>query len=933
MASSSKSMFDKFSESSYLDGNSSAYIDGLYEAFLQDPDSVPAEWMLYFQSLNKQQNNLDTSHAAVRAEFLHSVQQPNLAVVVSGSSQQAAVDALIYSFRRFGHLSANINPLDVAQQDKRLTLSYHSLSDESLDQSFLTRDVLPAAEASLRNILVALQENYCGVVGFQCEHIENEQEREWLRHRIERKLPAQTFSVEEKKSILQDLTQAEGLEKYLDVKYPGQKRFSNEGMDSLIPMMHQLNRSAASLGVKEIKIGMAHRGRINVLVNILGQSSSDLFSEFDGTKDYGMTSGDVKYHRGHSSDVMTPSGPLHLTLAFNPSHLEFINPVVMGSTRARQEHHYGDEREIDYSMAVMLHGDAAFAGQGVVMETLAMANTRAYTQVGFTTSNVADARSSRYCSDVAKMIAAPIFHVNADHPEAALKVAQMACEYRHHFKKDVVIDLVGFRRHGHQEVDEPRATQPVMYKKVDEHPGSRTLYANRLVQQGVVTEADIRSLWEAFRDDLDAGKQVVQTLSHGLSEHYATNWTPFLDRSWKESADTSVDRKTLSELAAQLETVPKGFTLQRNVNMIMKNRSKMSAGELPIDWGYAETMAYATLLNQGVSVRLSGEDCERGTFFHRQSMLHDQKTGEELMPLKSVCKNAARIDIYNSLLSETGALGFEYGYTLAEPSALVLWEAQFGDFANGAQVIIDQFISSGWQKWNRLSGLVMLLPHGYEGMGPEHSSARLERYMQLCAQDNIQVCVPSTPAQIFHLLRRQVLRPYRKPLIVMSPKSLLRHKLAVSTLDDLSGGHFHLVIPEQDNIDASRVRRVIACSGKVYYDLLQRRREENIDDVGIVRIEQLYPFPYEEFTKVLSAFTHASELVWCQEEPKNQGAWFISRGRLVQSKPDNMRMSYSCRPPSAAPAAGYPALSKKLQAELVSRALSLDGLEPFEDQQ
>ena len=425
----------------------------------------------------------------------------------------------------------------------------------------------------------------------------------------------------------------------------------------------------------------------------------------------------------------------------------------------------------------------------------------------------------------------------------------------------------------------------------------------------------------------------MQTLSHGLSDHYATNWTPFLDRSWKESADTSVDRKTLLELAAQLETLPKGFTLQRNVNMIMKNRSKMSAGELPIDWGYAETMAYATLLNQGVSVRLSGEDCERGTFFHRQSMLHDQKTGEKLMPLKSVCKNAARIDIYNSLLSETGALGFEYGYTLAEPGALVMWEAQFGDFANGAQVIIDQFISSGWQKWNRLSGLVMLLPHGYEGMGPEHSSARLERYMQLCAQENIQVCVPSTPAQIFHLLRRQVLRPYRKPLIVMSPKSLLRHKLAVSTLDDLSGGHFHLVIPEQDNLDVSRVRRVIACSGKVYYDLLQKRREENIDDIAIVRIEQLYPFPYEEFTKVLSAFTHASELVWCQEEPKNQGAWFISRSRLVQSKPKHMRMSYSCRPPSAAPAAGYPALSKKLQAELVSRALSLDGLEPFEDQQ
>jgi 2-oxoglutarate dehydrogenase E1 component len=940
----SKSIFEKFEESGYLDGNSSAYVDSLYEMFLLDPESVPAEWMIYFQTLNKNEKNLDVSHADIREDFLHNAMQPHSVVFSSGSSQQAAVDALINSFRRFGHLSANMNPLSIAQQDQRLTLLYHGLTDSDLDQNFLTRDVMPDSEASLRYILDALQENYCSVVGFQCEHIENEQEREWLRHRIERVLPEQKFSTEEKKGILQDLTQAEGLEKYLDVKYPGQKRFSNEGMDSLIPMMHHLNRSAASLGVKEIKIGMAHRGRINVLVNIMGQTSSDLFSEFDGTKDYGMTSGDVKYHRGHSSDITTPSGPLHLTLAFNPSHLEFINPVIMGSTRARQEHHYGDDGEVDYAMAVMLHGDAAFAGQGVVMETLAMANTRAYSlggsihivlnnQVGFTTSDVADARSSRYCSDVAKMIAAPIFHVNADHPEEVMKVVQLACEYRHEFKKDAVIDLVGFRRHGHQEVDEPRATQPVMYKKVDEHPGSRTLYANHLVKQGVVTEDEIRQLWNSFRDDLDAGKQVVETLSQGLSEHYATNWTPFLDRSWKDQVDTSVNSETLSKLAAQLETLPDGFSLQRNVNMIMKNRAKMSAGESSLDWGYAETMAYASLLQQGVSVRLSGEDCERGTFFHRHSMLHDQKTGERLMPLKHVCSDKARIDIYNSLLSETGALGFEYGYTLADPNSLVIWEAQFGDFANGAQVIIDQFISSGWQKWNRLSGLVMLLPHGYEGMGPEHSSARLERYMQLCAQENLQVCVPSTPGQIFHLLRRQALRPYRKPLIVMSPKSLLRHKLAVSSLEDLSNGHFHLVIPEQDSLDVKRVRRVVACSGKVYYDLLQKRREAKIDDIAIIRIEQLYPFPYEQLTKVLSEFSHASEFVWCQEEPKNQGAWFISRSRLVQSKPENMRLSYSCRPPSAAPAAGYAALSKKLQAELVSRALSLDGLEPFDDQQ
>jgi len=578
------------------------------------------------------------------------------------------------------------------------------------------------------------------------------------------------------------------------------------------------------------------------------------------------------------------------------------------------------------------------------METLAMADTRAYTlggsvhiilnnQVGFTTSDVSDARSSRYCSGVAKMVNAPIFHVNADYPEQAMIIAKFAGEYRNKFKKDVVIDLVGFRRHGHQEVDEPRATQPLMYKKVDAHPGARTLYANKLVSDKVVAQDEVTALWNAFRDKLDAGQQVVATLTQGLSDHYATNWTPYLDRNWTVQADTSVDAATLQSLGESLSTLPEGFTLQRNVAMIMNNRQKMTAGEISIDWGYAETMAYASLVNQGVSVRLSGEDCERGTFFHRQAMLHDQQSGEKYMPLQHLVRNGSRIDIYNSLLSEAGALGFEYGYTIADPNALVIWEAQFGDFANGAQVIIDQFISSGWQKWNRLSGLVMLLPHGYEGMGPEHSSARLERYMQLCAQENIQVCVPSTPAQIFHLLRRQVLRPYRKPLVVMSPKSLLRHKLAVSSLNDLETGHFHLVITEQDQLDFDKVTRVIACSGKVYYDLLRKRRDEKIDDIALIRVEQLYPFPYQEFSKVLEDFPNAKELVWCQEEPKNQGAWFITRRRLVHSKPKDMTLSYSCRPPSAAPAAGYAALAKSQQAELVARALGLDGFTPFADEQ
>ena len=864
--------------------------------------------------------------------------------VVAESSKQAAVDQLILAYRRFGHYAANINPLKPASQDVRLSRAAYQLEESDMTALFLTRGLLNQDQATLTEIVQHLQSVYCGSVGYEINYIDNDEQRQWLQHYVETETARKHLSKDDKIALLTQLTAAAGLEKFLDSKYPGQKRFSNEGLDSLIPLVNKIAMLSAKDGVKEVKIGMAHRGRLNVLLNVMGKSSQSLFQEFDGTMDYGLTTGDVKYHSGFSSDVQTPYGPLHMSLAFNPSHLEFINPVVMGSIRSRQERRGGDNPN-GYALGILIHGDSAFIGQGVVMETLSMAHTRAYdvggsihivanNQIGFTTSNPHDVRSSHYCTDIAKMISAPIIHVNADDPEAVIAVAELALEFRKKFHRDIVIDLVGFRRHGHQEVDEPRATQPIEYQLIDKHQGVHQLYSKQLIDAGLISQSDVDTIWREYRDLLDNGKQTVTTLPEGLSQHYATNWTPYLNQPWTVPAETAVDFDTLKRLGEKLDSaLPEAFTLQRNVAMAIKARAKMTQGEQALDWGYAETMAYATLLDQGVSVRLSGEDAERGTFFHRHAVLHDQVTGKELMPLQTCSSPEASVQIHNSLLSETAAMAFEYGYSIANPKSLVMWEAQFGDFANGAQVIIDQFISSGWQKWNRLSGVVLLLPHGYEGMGPEHSSARLERFLQLCAQENIQVCVPTTPSQIFHLLRRQVLRPYRKPLVVMSPKSLLRHKLAISSLEDLAVGCFQTVLNEVDEMDRASVKRILVCSGKVYYDLLQKRRDEKISDTAIVRLEQLYPFPYENFKKALLDFPNAVELTWCQEEPKNQGSWFITRRRLINSKPETMTLSYVCRPPSAAPAVGYPTLHKQQLAQLLDAAFNLNGEKPFKNEE
>lgn len=921
----------EWQENSYLAGGNAPYVEDLYEAFLVDPDSVSPEWSAFFRGVTA--GGAEQSHQTIRLALKAQAQSPRqFAVAAPVSDHQAQVDQLIGDFRRYGHYSAHTNPIEYTSPETHphLTLAYHGLTDASLSETFDSRGVLPG-NATLSEIVDRLKTIYVNTTGYEFFHIDNDDEREWLQSQIETVLPNDTLTPDAQKLLLSRLTVSDTLEKYLDTRYVGQKRFSIEGCDALIPMLRTLSEVGAERGVQEIVIGMAHRGRLNVLLNVMGRASDELFKEFDGALDYGLTSGDVKYHRGFSSDVVTPTGTIHLSLMFNPSHLEFINPVAMGSVRARQDLHR-DEGKHDYALTVQIHGDAAFAGQGVVMESLSMSKTRAYdvggslhiilnNQVGFTTSDRRDSRSSHYCSDLAKMIAAPIFHVNGDDPESALRILKLAFDYRMRYHKDVVIDLHCYRRHGHQEVDEPNATQPLMYQIIKGHPVPAAIYAKTLQAQGVIVESDYTAMIERCKKAFDAGEALLETVPDGLAAKKGEHWKKHHDRQWQEPVESGVTEALLRTLGERLTTLPDDVTLYRNIEKIVEARRKMTAGEQPIDWGFAETLAYATLLHDGIDVRLTGEDCRRGTFFHRHASLADQKTGNRVMPLLSVANHGALLQIYDSLLSEVATVGFEYGYSTADPKALVMWEAQFGDFANVAQVIVDQFISSGWQKWNRLSGFVMLLPHGYEGMGPEHSSARLERYLQLCAQENIQVCIPTTPAQMFHLLRRQALRHYRRPLIIMTPKSFLRHKLATSTLTELATGHFQPLIPEIDSIAPERVKRLILCSGKVYYELLQKRRDEQREDVAILRIEQLYPFPYEAVAAAMARYPNVTHFVWAQEEPKNQGAWFWMRDRLVKFLSPGAILAYAGRMASAAPAAGYPALHKKEQLALIEQAI------------
>ena len=940
-----ESIMEIMRRTSHLSGGNVAYIEQMYERYLEDPDEVPEAWRSHFEQLPRVEGVIapDVPHAPIRTHFEQLGRSRNLArpatpppsVSSELEEKQVRVLELISAYRHRGHKRANIDPLGLMERPATpvLDLAYHRLSDADLDTVFQTGSFFfGQAQAPLREIISALEASYCGSVGAEFMHIVDEAEKLWVQQRLESVRAHPSYDVEVKKMILERLTAAEGLEKYLQNRYPGTKRFGLEGGESLIPMLHECLQRAGGHGIVETVIAMAHRGRLNVLVNILGKQPEELFDEFEGKVSPAQGSGDVKYHQGFSTNVVTPGGEMHVALAFNPSHLEIVNPVAEGSVRARQD------RRLDYThrkvMPVVIHGDAAFAGQGVVMETFQMSQTRGYrtggtihliinNQVGFTTSHQEDARSTEYCTEVAKMVQAPILHVNGDDPEAVVFAMQLAVDYRMEFGKDVVIDLVCYRRRGHNEAEEPAKTQPRMYQKIRQHPTTRTLYGRQLVEQGVLSAADDQALVDEYRTALDEGRHVALSLVRDPDSSLFVDWRPYLNQDTQASCDTRFDLARFQHLAGAVQALPDGFVLHRQVQKLMEDRQRMGAGAMPINWGFGEVMAYATLLDEGFPVRLTGQDVGVGTFSHRHAALHDQKSGRRYIPLNKLAQWPT-FDIYDSLLSEEAVLAFEYGYATTTPNALVIWEAQFGDFANGAQVVIDQFIVSGEHKWQRLCGLTMLLPHGYEGAGPEHSSARLERFLQLCAEHNIQVCIPSTPAQVFHMLRRQVKRPLRKPLVVMTPKSLLRHKLAVSTLEELCDGSFQTVIKEVDDLPAKGVKRAVLCSGKVYYDLLQRRRDEGREDVALIRIEQLYPFPHDELAEALAPYRGLKSIVWCQEEPKNQGAWYPSNHhmqRVAGQHNKKLVLEYAGRPASAAPAAGYMSLHMEQQEKLITDAL------------
>jgi 2-oxoglutarate dehydrogenase E1 component len=927
-------------ENSYLSGGSDTYLEELYETYLKNPEEVSPEWQRYFDQVAQQgpQNTPDVPHSEIRDYFLQLAKEPAKNLVIQSADlwheqKQEKVIDLINAYRSSGHLQANIDPLGLYTgiDNATLELSYYGFNDADLNTVFNvgTFSGIKQSHATLREIYDALRKTYCGTIGIEYMHINRTEEVSWFQQRMEQGWLYYSPTREEKLRILDRLIVADGLEKYLGSKYVGQKRFSLEGGDSFIPMLDEIVNRGSHHGVKEIIIGMAHRGRLNVLINILGKEPKEVFSGFeDKGKHDEAYSGDVKYHMGYSADVETGNGPVHLALAFNPSHLEIVSPVVQGSVRARQRRRRDTARQM--VIPIQVHGDAAFAGQGVVAETFNMSQARWFSvggsihivinnQVGFTTSNPQDARSSLYCTDISKMVSAPVLHVNGNDPEAVFFAAQVAIDYRNQFKRDVVIDLVCYRRHGHNEADEPSATQPIMYKIIKNMAPPCSLYAEKLLADGVITDQTEKELTSKYRDELDAGNSVVKTQS---TYEYAAAWKPFLNHPWTTPAKTALPLKQLKKLATELEKLPDGFVVQPQVKKTLEARQKMTTGELPMNWGYAEILAYATLLDEDYPIRLCGQDACRGTFAHRHAVLHDQNTDNLYIPLSHIKPNQVQINIIDSLLSEEAVMAFEYGFASAEPNNLVIWEGQFGDFANGAQVVIDQFLSSGEQKWKRHCGLVLYLPHGYEGAGPEHSSARLERYLQLCAQDNMQVCTPTTPAQMFHMIRRQMIRPYRKPLIVMTPKSLLRHPLAVSTLEDLTDGEFQVVIPETDKINAKQVKRVVLCGGKVYYDLLDKRRTDKLDHVAIVRIEQLYPFPEDQLRETLKPYQHVKEFVWCQEEPQNQGAWFTVQHDIKNCLTADQTLSYAGRAAAASPAVGYPSVHIKQQEQLVKQALT-----------
>ncbi|RJP64926.1 MAG: 2-oxoglutarate dehydrogenase E1 component [Comamonadaceae bacterium] len=934
---------------SYLFGGNAPYVEEMYENYLDNPGSVPDNWRGYFDALQNVPagdgtDARDVPHLPVINAFAERAKQGGTKVVVATGAdselgrKRVAVQQLIAAYRNVGARWADLDPLKRTERDHipELELSFYGFTDADLETIFNTSNTFFGKETmSLRELLNALRETYCGPIGAEYMYITDQSQKRWWQERLEGSRSKPAFNAEKKKHILDRLTAAEGLERFLHTKYVGQKRFSLEGGESFIASMDELIRQAGQVGIQEIVIGMAHRGRLNVLVNTLGKMPKDLFAEFDHTAPEELPSGDVKYHQGFSSDVTTPGGPVHLSLAFNPSHLEIVNPVVEGSVRARMDRR-GDPLGKQV-LPVLVHGDAAFAGQGVVMETLALAETRGYStggtvhlvinnQIGFTTSDPRDSRSTLYCSDVVKMIESPVLHVNGDDPEAVVYATQLALEFRMTFQKDVVVDIVCFRKLGHNEQDTPSLTQPLMYKKIAAHPGTRKLYADKLAAQGLgETLGD--DMVKAYRAALDDGRHTVDPVLTNFKSKFAVDWSPYLGKKWTDSSDSAIPMAEWKRLSDRLTTIPDSVTPHQLVKKVYADRAAMGRGDIPVDWGMGEHMAFASLVASGFPVRLSGEDCGRGTFTHRHAVIHDQNREKYdegfYVPLQNVADNQAPFVVIDSILSEEAVLGFEYGYASNDPNTLVIWEAQFGDFVNGAQVVIDQFIASGEVKWGRVNGITLMLPHGYEGQGPEHSSARLERFMQMAADTNMQIVQPTTASQIFHVLRRQMIRGLRKPLIIFTPKSLLRNKDATSPLLEFTKGGFQTVIPEHDADvvkKAEKVKRVICCSGKVYYDLVKKREERGSDDVAILRVEQLYPFPHKVFGAEMRKYPNATDIVWCQDEPQNQGAWFFVQHYIHENMLDGQKLGYAGRAASASPAVGYAHLHQEQQKTLIEAA-------------
>ena len=936
---------------SYLFGGNAPYVEEMYENYLENPGSVSETWRSYFDALQHVpavdgSDARDVPHQPVINAFAERAKQGGTKVVIAAGAdsdlgrKRVAVQQLIAAYRNVGARWADLDPLKRTERDHipELDPAFYGFTDADFETVFNTSNTFFGKEVmSLRDLLNALRETYCSSVGAEYMYISDQAQKRWWQEKLESIRSKPAFNADKKKHILGRLTAAEGLERFLHTKYVGQKRFSLEGGESFIAAMDELIQLAGSQGVQEIVIGMAHRGRLNVLVNTLGKMPKDLFAEFDHTAPEELPAGDVKYHQGFSSDVSTPGGPVHLSLAFNPSHLEIVNPVVEGSVRARM-----DRREDPHGkqvLPVLVHGDAAFAGQGVNQETLALAQTRGYStggtvhliinnQIGFTTSDPRDLRSTLYCTDIVKGVESPVLHVNGDDPEAVVLATQLALEYRMTFRKDVVLDIICFRKLGHNEQDTPSLTQPLMYRKISAHPGTRKLYADKLAAQGL-GETLGEEMSKSYRAALDAGRHTVDPVLTNFKSKFAVDWSPFLGKKWTDAGDTAIPMAEWKRLAERLTTIPESVTPHQLVKKVYADRAAMGRGDIPVDWGMGEHMAFASLVASGFPVRLSGEDCGRGTFTHRHAVIHDQNrekwdTGT-YTPLENVADNQAPFVVIDSILSEEAVLGFEYGYASNDPSTLVIWEAQFGDFANGAQVVIDQFIASGEVKWGRVNGITLMLPHGYEGQGPEHSSARLERFMQLAADTNMQIVQPTTASQIFHILRRQMVRNLRKPLIIFTPKSLLRNKDATSPLSEFTKGSFQTVIPENNAAvvkGADKVKRIICCSGKVYYDLLKKREEKGADDVAIIRVEQLYPFPHKVFGAEVRKYPNATDIVWCQDEPQNQGAWFFVQHYIHENMLDGQKLGYAGRAASASPAVGYAHLHQEQQKTLIEAAFS-----------